>query len=63
MTLIDIETASDESAWYQFFHGRRFVSVRYIDGPSGKVIRTQAEAERTAALALVAQEGLHLTVR
>jgi hypothetical protein len=50
--LADIKNGADESAYYNFFHGGRFVLVRYIDGPRDEVIRTQAEAEKAAVLAL-----------
>lgn len=63
MILADVVTASDETNYYCFFHGRRFVKVRYIDGPTGEHLRTQDEAAVAAARALLAEpEGGDLIV-
>lgn len=63
MILADIKTGADESAYYNLFHGGRFVLVRYIDGPTGEHLRTQAEAEALAAIALSRSDERVLTVR
>jgi hypothetical protein len=55
MVLAEIVTDSSESAWYRFFHERRFVNVRYLHGPMGVQIRTQREAAQAAADALMAE--------
>lgn len=52
MVLADIKTSADESAWHNWFHGGRFVLVRYIDGSTGEQLRTEAETAKAAALAL-----------
>jgi hypothetical protein len=53
MILADITTTADESAWHAWFHGGRFVYVRYIDGGRGECIRTEDESRRAAAAALL----------
>jgi hypothetical protein len=64
MILANIRTDGSDSAWFEFFHERRTVLVRYIHGPMGVQIRTQAEAEAAAFNALAQEPGtLVLTVR
>lgn len=62
MILADIQSGSDGSAWYRFFHERRWALVRYISS-GGALIRTEAEAERCAALGLAHCSDAELIIR
>lgn len=62
MILADIQSGSDGSAWYRFFHERRWALVRYITS-GGAHIRTEAEAQTAALLGLAQTTDAELIIR